>query len=355
MAKTRNGVKKSKSRHQPYSKRTTTTTTEYVATSNEPDPEYIPSSSTRKKALNFNLSDNDSEPVSKNLRSRTLEQRNRQRNSENGFNNFEHDVQNAVNLDQILLSPQPSSSSPNQVVHQYSVRANSPPSPELPSTSSSSSYFTTSSSSNENSSVPIPNSTSDNLNNNSSSSSSSGRRSKRKRKHNRNNSNNNNNSSSSSTVPETVGLSEPINSSVNQLNNVPNNTSHPIQNNINTPAVSSELPQATNFQTFQPPQNLTNNANSISTEQSNNNTNNPGETSLENIPIDNQQNVGEDEEGSGGSLSPYQRVTRNLYRSGHVGQMYDPDIELDVFEEYARIRMGTMNMTVSMIENQTVV
>lgn len=52
------------------------------------------------------------------------------------------------------------------------------------------------------------------------------------------------------------------------------------------------------------------------------------------------------------SLSPYQRVTRNLYRTGAVN---DPDIDMDVFDTYARIRMGTMNMTVSMQKDQTVV
>lgn len=52
------------------------------------------------------------------------------------------------------------------------------------------------------------------------------------------------------------------------------------------------------------------------------------------------------------TLSPYQRVTRNLYRQGAVN---DPDIGMDVFDTYAKIRMGTMNMTVSMQREQVVV
>lgn len=51
------------------------------------------------------------------------------------------------------------------------------------------------------------------------------------------------------------------------------------------------------------------------------------------------------------NLNPNQRVTRAVYRSGSIA---DPDIDMEVHDTHARIRLGSLNLTVSMKNQQTV-
>ena len=306
MAKTRNGVKKSKSHHQPYSKRTSGSYNEdptAFGKSQDPDPEYIPSSSSRRKSLVTINHDNDgNESVSRNLRKRTLEQRDRRRSNSEDEDQVRPENEN-LNSDQNDQVPSPISPIGLQISEpSNSVFENSNPAPESNDTTTT---------------------------NNSSSS----RRSKRRRRRTSQDTTNPANSTSnndSTTVPEF------------QNHNAENN------NNNTSETRSSELHITQNSQQNHsvqyPPDSTQNFASNRSLQISTQDQAEEIQNSVESEQTSSESNSS--------SLSPYQRVTRNLYRTGAVN---DPDIELDVFEEYARIRMGTMNMTVSMKENQTVV
>jgi len=356
MAKTRNGVKNSKSRHQPYSKRTQSQTEnsqhddgpQDPTSQTEPDPEYIPRTSRKTTSRNFslNVDNDDSEPVSKNLRSRNSLENSRFAGLENNrdpeqnsalqtsgtISNYQNSVRNASSETQA-----PNSSILTQENNSSPIPNSSVPNP-----------IQTNSNNTQNLSVPVSVSNSEN-------SSSSRRRSTRKRKRNSAPRNGQNGQNSQSTVPNVqntaVSNTESQSSAQNSTQITENNSSSIFSNpEINNLEVSNEdfdyssplnevatTSHSISVQTneshtqTQPP----NSINSYSAEPNTDSNDSQGENSVEN-----------------GTLSPYQRVTRNLYRTGAVN---DPDIELDVFEEYARIRMGTMNMTVSMKENQTVV
>lgn len=363
MAKTRNGVKNSKSRHQPYSKRTQSQTaessqhdeTQDPASKTEPDPEYIPRTSRKTTSRNFslNVDNDDSEPVSKNLRSRThtnsLENRRASLENEQNFDN-EQNLENEHNLAFPTSSNYQNSvrhsSSENQALISSILDPESVPNPNQSNSNPT-----------QNPSVPdsVPISVS-NLEN--ANSSSSRRRSTRKRKRSsaENNNAQNGQNGRQRTVPNVQNIA--VSNTESQSSSLTQNSSQITENSNSSsfwnPEIGGENINALYEESSTPLNEVATTSHSMSVQVSNEGTQTQMPSNINSFSAEPNADSNDSGENSveNGTLSPYQRVTRNLYRTGAVN---DPDIELDVFEEYARIRMGTMNMTVSMKENQTVV